>query len=1230
MNTLNLFKSKLIIKHKPIALIINTLLGASAFVFTAYSHADCVDNGGGNFTCSGNSTNSTPITGNVTLDNASGAVNLNNQPNIKIINDHSAISQDTISTIQTNGNNAATVDNSGNIIVNRGDLVISEEIVVSEDVYDQDGNLITPAVIIPAVIEPGLTIDPGAFSADGDGQLLNNGATIGVASAIRANADTATFNFINQIGPRPNFSIFSAYFPSVQATGDFSAALYGNAAEINITNKSSIINTSYSNTVGDTLGEGHWAIANYGAGLTTINNINPNQDGSGIQGDIVLVDQNPLLLAAQKNNPSLVLAHAANEVGVRNSVINNGYLAFINSNIYLGNGDHTINNEAGGYINGNIYVDQRDAEVVEVVGGVATTTNTIAGAKTFTFTNNGTFNEAGGNEIRINDVVNSVNTFNFNLSNPVPAFNGTPFFTLTTGNFGTNIFTNGLGDNTVNLRCVLPQVGSGCAIDATLQANTVNITANAFFDIRKLDATGGDVNINANVFFSEFGNINADTVTLGQGFNLYGYFGNYDYLTPTSNFPLTPDAIGVINANLVNNGLISVRDATLVVNGNATFTDTSSLAFRILPIGNGKVDVQGGVGTFSSNSQFLPTFKDIYIKSGDTFTVATNSTGQPNIVNSGIVQFTSSDSTGDIVLTAQNVIPQALNPTQAGTNAVMAIIDGPSTNPVIAGLQMEIQGLSNQELQRATERLRPEIHDGLARMVIGNTDRTFGILDNRLVEQTLASEKKVSVASLDNNAGAVDNTKPSTGIWVQGFGYQGTQDKREGVDGFRLHSSGFVVGLDRDIGAQQTFRLGALFSFAGGNIDNSGLTDNNTINTNSYFGAVYGAWDMQDWYLNAAVGAGRHVIDTRRVALGRIATADYDAWQFSSHIDAGYPFQLTENIQFIPVASLRYNHLEESGYQEKGKTINGINGIGRGGDPSYTETAGTPIALVVGDKNTDSLRSGIGAKALWNLQQEDWGANLGIHALWLHEFGDIGQTRSARFLAGGGTFNNPSVNIARESFVAGASLLLTGDDENDQVSLLASYEAEMRDKFFSQNMSMRLRYDFDKAPSYHQRAKVHQAAVLAKVKQAQLVNATQADIDAIQQAISPAAVLQEDAPKSAQEVQVELAVAKWMSALVNKNIETYFNSYATEFIPPDGISRQAWEKKRKLEISRAGNPAIKTAYLTIMPNGDQATAVFTQTVTDSEQKQTMLKALDLVEKGGRWLIVSEDGFPIME
>ena len=1221
-----------VFRRKQIAVAISTIFGFGLIALSLSAYADCVDNGGGNFTCSGNSINSVPITGNVTLDNTTDAVNLNNQPNIKIINDHNAITQDTMSTMQTNGNNSATVDNSGNITVNRGDLVVSEEIIVSYDVYDDNGNLVTPAVIIPAVIEPGLIIDRSAFSADGNGQLLNNGASIGVASAIRTNAATATFNFINQIGPRPNPAIVSAYFPIVQATGDFSAAIYSNAVQVNITNNSLIFNRSYSSIVGDTLVEGHWAIANYGAGLTTIDNLNPNQDAGTILGDIVLVDRNPLLLAVQKNDPSLVLAYSASEVGVRNSVINNGYLALINSNIYLGNGEHVINNAPGGVLTGNIYIDQRDAEIVDVTGGVATVTGTVAGAKKFTFNNNGDFNPNGGSEIRINDVAGSLNTFNFNMASLVPAFNGGPFYSLSQSILNTNIFTDNLGDNTVNLRCFYPALGSNCTIDATLQVSTVNISANTSFDIRTLNVAGGNVNLNSNALFSYLGAITANNLTIGQGFNLYGTLGNYDYNPPNSPFPAAPDTIGIINANLINSGKITVRDATLVVNGNATFTDTSSLAFRILPTGNGKIDVQGGVGTFSNNSTLIPTFKDTYIRSGDTFTAAKNASGQPNIVNSGIVQFTSSDATGDIVLTAKNEIPKFLSPTTAGTNAVMTLINSPSTDPVIAGLQFELQGLSNQELQRATERLRPEIHDGAIRMVLGNTDRALGILENRLVERALVDDKKISLASLDANAGAVDKHQPSTGVWVQGFGYTGTQTKRENVDGFSMSSAGLVVGTDRDIGNYQTFRLGALFSYAGGNVDNRDLTDNNNINMNSYFGAIYGAWNMQDWYLNTAVGAGRHTYETRRVALGRVASGEHDAWQFSAKLDVGHPFDLSEDVRLIPMASLSYNHVDEAGYMEKGKTISGIVSRFRQGDPSYIETPGTPIALEVNGKTYDSFRSGLGVKALWNLQQEDWNAAIDIHGLWLHEFGDIVQDSTARFLVGGNSFNNPSVKPARESFVAGSSLLLTGDDENDQISLLASYEAEFRDRFFGQNISMRLRYDFDKGSSYINRANNNKAEILDRVKKVHLANATEQDIKAIQQAITPASngSADENTPKSKDELEIELAVKKWIQALSNKNIETYFSSYASEFTPPDGTTRQAWEKKRKFEISHDGNPAIKASYLTISPNGNQASAVFTQIKVGEGNKQTMLKALDLVEKSGRWLIVREDAFDIVE
>jgi hypothetical protein len=61
-----------------------------------------------------------------------------------------------------------------------------------------------------------------------------------------------------------------------------------------------------------------------------------------------------------------------------------------------------------------------------------------------------------------------------------------------------------------------------------------------------------------------------------------------------------------------------------------------------------------------------------------------------------------------------------------------------------------------------------------------------------------------------------------------------------------------------------------------------------------------------------------------------------------------------------------------------------------------------------------------------------------------------------------------------------------------------------------------------------------------------------------------------------------------------------------------------------VEISKASNTAIQLSDLTIEAEGAQALAVFIETIHDGQQKVATEKILEMENKNGRWLIVSED------
>jgi len=254
-----------------------------------------------------------------------------------------------------------------------------------------------------------------------------------------------------------------------------------------------------------------------------------------------------------------------------------------------------------------------------------------------------------------------------------------------------------------------------------------------------------------------------------------------------------------------------------------------------------------------------------------------------------------------------------------------------------------------------------------------------------------------------------------------------------------------------------------------------------------------------------------------------------------------------------------------------------------------------------------------------------------LHALLSHEFGDLAQDATARFVAGGDSFFSPGAKLARNTLLMGGNIRLTGNDENDQVTLLIGYDAEAREKYIGQSLSMMLRYDFDQAADYLQRANLRKEAKNKTVIATQLVGATEQDIDAITQAMKPAQNVS-SAPLSAEETQV-LTISNllniWVNALINKNPDSYFNTYASDFIAPEGATRQQWERKRKLEIAQNNSPVIKIVNLNIKPNGNQASAYFTLLIQQGENEESMLKSVDLIQRNGRWFIVSEDSLQIL-
>ncbi|MCB5206615.1 autotransporter outer membrane beta-barrel domain-containing protein [Methylovorus mays] len=1195
------------------------LLAISFFSLPAAGYAACTDNGDGTFSCSGTSENTGNQVGLTVLDNSTADVVLNNTSVDKAVetlisNDPTLANTGPSHTVSlTGGSGEATINNTGVIQSARGYYTTTEDFGSFSVTYTEQN----PTSIL--------------FTAAADGTLLNNGSTAGVDAAIYGDAGTSkltinnTYLYDGMTGVNPRRGV-------IEGRGEFSAAIYGSMQQLVINNYNDISNASspiFTGAADESYTAGHWAIASYGgatytapsvldgtqyatvtsAGMTVINN------HGMITGSLLVVDSDPLLKAAQALDSSLVLAYSASDVGPRDSVINN--LGSIYGNIYLGSGNHVLNNgqilveDGAATMYSNIYVDQSATAVTSVSGGVSTTEYLIAGGRTFTFNQMGQF----GGSITINDVAESVNTINAYAGYTTGPSSGTsdPNFDIT---------TNGLGSNVFNIYCGANE--SGCTASGNWiglsELNAYGTTWNFSDSSQVIDVSGGTITLASNrVIFG--GSMIADEVIVN---------GELRGILASGTDVVNQDSIGTITGHLVNNGSIVIRDATLTVNGDATFNSGSVLNLRINSAGNGGLSISGQ-GTFASDSTVVVSAKDYYFRTGDTFTIATNSSGDPIIIGPGaIVNLSSSDSTGDIILTARVGIPDYLNVTTAGNNAVNVLMNYSGSDSGLVALQQEIQALGAEDLKRAAERLRPEVNNSLVRMTLQHSDRVLGLVESHLFDTYLAQVKGEPRVP-------VDGKLPSgAGIWFQGFGGIGTQDTRNNVDGYTGTSTGMAAGMDRLVGSSDTLRAGFAGAYAYGNIDNRGYTDAHRTNVNSYMGLVYGAWNADPWYVNGALGLARNTYATERIALGQSAEANHESWQFSAKVDAGWPLMVNDLLTVVPIGMLSYNRINEDGYTEKGRDYD-VSGATyyTPGEMTSTDSA---INLRIGRKTYDSYRAGFGGKVLLNIQQPDYNAGVELRAQFVREFGDLTNNSVAQFTHGGPVFYSPGIRPARDTLVLGSSVRLTGSDANDQLTLLASLDAELREQYFGQAMTLMLRYDFDQGPSYEKKASYRKAAALVRQQATRAVQATDRDIARLSQAMTAkntdlmdellAADLKSTDPAVRADAEkrqaVKVAIDNWINAMLNGNSQVYFNSYAADYVNEEGLTRSQWEQKRRRELKEGANTAMHIADLTIEVENNKVYGIFTQTQMVASQPQTVRKAVALQERNGRWLIVSEE------
>jgi ketosteroid isomerase-like protein len=112
-------------------------------------------------------------------------------------------------------------------------------------------------------------------------------------------------------------------------------------------------------------------------------------------------------------------------------------------------------------------------------------------------------------------------------------------------------------------------------------------------------------------------------------------------------------------------------------------------------------------------------------------------------------------------------------------------------------------------------------------------------------------------------------------------------------------------------------------------------------------------------------------------------------------------------------------------------------------------------------------------------------------------------------------------------------------------------------------------------------------------------------------------------PAAAGDAGVLEAVNAWAKAWSAKDVDAYLASYAKDFQPPRGESRDDWAKGRRQRVSAPKSISVTIESPKVSVTGGQASVTFRQGYRSDIVRSTSTKTLILVKSEGRWLIQQE-------
>jgi outer membrane autotransporter protein len=506
--------------------------------------------------------------------------------------------------------------------------------------------------------------------------------------------------------------------------------------------------------------------------------------------------------------------------------------------------------------------------------------------------------------------------------------------------------------------------------------------------------------------------------------------GNTQFNGPTD-ITMAKDGNIRIGTDASNAGHLSLEQAHSVFTGNLSVAGNSSLGMTLSPVTDADKAVLKvtGTATFADGSQIkLGASGNDFTADGSTYKLIEAGTlddqGLSVISSSALLtidlfKVENNEVLAQVTIKSDEQLGDMINSQGGSHNSQQALISF-SRDGLMGRLNANdplYQALANANDQQVTaiaEQMTPQINGGASQAATTSQS---------LVSNTTSARTSSTRGQSSGEAFA------QTGVWVQSLYSDATQGQRSGIAGYNAYSRGIAVGADGKVSDPLT--LGLAYSFL--NTDVNGKTGNKT-KVDSHAFTLYGGFEQGNYFVDASLTYGLNDNEGQRKIAGTTAKADYDSTLLGLNLNAGYTYQLTEQMLVEPRLAARYSLVDIDGYREKGSSA----------------------GLKVNDQRFEALELGAGLRVAANLPLGKGTLVPQAKLMAYHDFAADQASSTSTFVLGSTPFVTTGAKAVRNSYEAGVG----ADYKLGAVTLGLNYDYVGKSGFDADTFTAKVRYDF--------------------------------------------------------------------------------------------------------------------------------------------------------------------------